>query len=178
MRHPAQVRRLVLVGTTARGGEMADRDPDVTSVAGRPELTIEDYLFLLFERSATSRAAGREGPMTGVWVDDQLSLRDPLNEPVAWVSSAAPLHVSYSNRGQFFGITSSGARGDQHTLRRARTPSEAAPEVRACWYRTEPLRPRNELQHGERFAATKQSAIFVNQPGDTFRASRAGRSLG
>lgn len=59
MRHPEQVRRLVLVGTTPRGGEMADRDPDVTSVAGRPELTMEDYLFLFFERSAASQAAGR-----------------------------------------------------------------------------------------------------------------------
>ena len=53
MRHPEQVRRLVLVGTTPRGGEMADRDPDASSVAGRPELTMEDYLFLFFERSAT-----------------------------------------------------------------------------------------------------------------------------
>jgi pimeloyl-ACP methyl ester carboxylesterase len=60
MRHPEQVRRLVLVGTIPRGGEMADRDPDASSVAGHPELTMEDYLFLFFERSETSRAAGRD----------------------------------------------------------------------------------------------------------------------
>lgn len=60
VRHPEQVRRLVLVGTTPRGGEMADRHPDVSSVAGHPELTMEDYLFLFFEPSETSRAAGRD----------------------------------------------------------------------------------------------------------------------
>jgi pimeloyl-ACP methyl ester carboxylesterase len=60
IRHPEQVRRLVLVGTTPRGGEMADRDPDASSVVGHPELTMEDYLFLFFERSATSQAAGRD----------------------------------------------------------------------------------------------------------------------
>jgi pimeloyl-ACP methyl ester carboxylesterase len=60
MRHPGQVRRLVLVGTTPRGGDMADRDPNASAVAGHPELTMEDYLFLFFERSGTSRTAGRE----------------------------------------------------------------------------------------------------------------------
>jgi pimeloyl-ACP methyl ester carboxylesterase len=60
MRHPEQVRRLVLVGTTPGAGEMADRDPDASSVVGHPELTMEDYLFLFFERSATSQAAGRD----------------------------------------------------------------------------------------------------------------------
>jgi pimeloyl-ACP methyl ester carboxylesterase len=60
MRHPEQVRRLVLVGTIPRGGELADRHPDATSVAGRPELTMEDYLFLFFAPSETSQAAGRD----------------------------------------------------------------------------------------------------------------------
>jgi pimeloyl-ACP methyl ester carboxylesterase len=60
IRHPEQVRRLVLVGTTPRGGEMADRHPDVSSVAGHPELSMEDYLFLFFEPSETSQAAGRD----------------------------------------------------------------------------------------------------------------------
>lgn len=60
LRHTEQVRRLVLVGTTPRGGEMADRHPDVTAVAGRPELTVDDYLFLFFSPSETSRAAGRD----------------------------------------------------------------------------------------------------------------------
>ncbi len=60
LRNPEQVRRLVLVATTPRGGEMADRDPNASSVVGRPELTMEDYLFLFFERSATSQAAGRD----------------------------------------------------------------------------------------------------------------------
>jgi pimeloyl-ACP methyl ester carboxylesterase len=37
MRHPEQVRRLVLVGTAPRGGEMADRHPDVGGVAGHSD---------------------------------------------------------------------------------------------------------------------------------------------
>lgn len=60
LRHPEQVRRLVLVGTAPRGGEMKDRHPDVGKIAGRPELTMEDYLFLFFGPSDASRAAGRE----------------------------------------------------------------------------------------------------------------------
>jgi pimeloyl-ACP methyl ester carboxylesterase len=60
LRHPDQVHRLVLVGTAPRGGEMADRNPDVSEIAGRPELTMEDYLFLFFEPSEASQAAGRE----------------------------------------------------------------------------------------------------------------------
>lgn len=60
MRHPEHMRRLVLVGTAPRGGEMADRHPDAGGVAGHPELTMEDYLFLFFEASEGSRAAGRD----------------------------------------------------------------------------------------------------------------------
>jgi pimeloyl-ACP methyl ester carboxylesterase len=60
LRHAETVRRLVLVGTTPRGGEMSDRPPEVSSVAGRSELSVDDYLFLFFSPSEASRAAGRD----------------------------------------------------------------------------------------------------------------------
>ncbi|MET7937133.1 alpha/beta hydrolase [Streptomyces sp. NPDC005322] len=61
LRHPALVHRLVLVGTKPRGGEDEGRHPDVTAVATRnPELTLEDLLFLFFEQSEDSQAAGKE----------------------------------------------------------------------------------------------------------------------
>jgi hypothetical protein len=39
---------------------MGDRHPDAGKIAGRPEPTLEDYLFLFFGPSDASRAAGRE----------------------------------------------------------------------------------------------------------------------
>lgn len=58
LRHPALVRRLVLVGTKPRAGDDTDRHPDVNNVATRSEvLTYEDLLFLFFTSSPTSQAA-------------------------------------------------------------------------------------------------------------------------
>jgi pimeloyl-ACP methyl ester carboxylesterase len=132
MRHPEQVRRLVLVGTTHRGGEMADRDPDVTSVAGHPELTLEDYLFLFFERSETSRAAGRDfwlrRHLRTVDVDPPSSAQTAQAQRAALAEWNTPRGQRFAS-GQFLWTTSSGARRDQHTLRRSRTPSEATPRA-------------------------------------------------
>jgi pimeloyl-ACP methyl ester carboxylesterase len=59
LRHPDLVRRLVLVGTTPRAGQLEDRHPDVSKMAGNPVPMIEDFLFLFFEPSDTSQRAGR-----------------------------------------------------------------------------------------------------------------------
>ena len=59
LQQPDLVRRIVLVGTTPRAGQLEDRHPDVSQVAGHPVPTIEDFLFLFFEPSNTSQRAGR-----------------------------------------------------------------------------------------------------------------------
>jgi pimeloyl-ACP methyl ester carboxylesterase len=60
LRHPDLVRRLVLAGTMPRGGTREGADPDYQAVATRHEVaTLEDFLFLFFEPSETSQAAGR-----------------------------------------------------------------------------------------------------------------------
>lgn len=60
LRHPDLVRRLVLAGTMPRGGTSEGADPDYPAVATRHEVaTLEDFLFLFFEPSETSQAAGR-----------------------------------------------------------------------------------------------------------------------
>jgi pimeloyl-ACP methyl ester carboxylesterase len=59
LRHPALVRRLVLVGTAPRGGETEGRHPDVTAVARHEVPALEDFLFLFFEPSETSQLAGK-----------------------------------------------------------------------------------------------------------------------
>ncbi|MEU7966715.1 alpha/beta hydrolase [Streptomyces sp. NPDC049097] len=58
--HPDLVRRLVLVGTKPRAGEMAGLGERVPEVAAHEVLTEEDYLYLFFGDSSTSRDAGRE----------------------------------------------------------------------------------------------------------------------
>jgi pimeloyl-ACP methyl ester carboxylesterase len=59
LRYPELVRRLLLVGTKPRGGDDADRHPDVNKVATRnPVLSLEDFRFLFFAPSPTSQAAG------------------------------------------------------------------------------------------------------------------------
>jgi pimeloyl-ACP methyl ester carboxylesterase len=57
-RYGELVRRLVLVGTGPRNGELV-KDPRVPQVAGNPVLAVEDFLFLFFSPSETSQAAGR-----------------------------------------------------------------------------------------------------------------------
>lgn len=62
LRHPYRARRLLLVGTGPRGGETGGHgglDPEVARVASNPTPVCEDFLFLFFEPSATSQAAGR-----------------------------------------------------------------------------------------------------------------------
>lgn len=56
---PDRVRRLVLVGTAPAGGEGLGLRGAVLEAATRPENTREDFLFLFFEPSESSQAAGR-----------------------------------------------------------------------------------------------------------------------
>jgi pimeloyl-ACP methyl ester carboxylesterase len=63
LRHPAVVRRLVLVGTGPRGGEPS-HDPKYAEYAGMTdpktgEGPLEAFLYLFFSRSETSQAAGK-----------------------------------------------------------------------------------------------------------------------
>ena len=56
LRHPALVRRLVLVATKPRAGDDTDRDPDVNTVGTRHDIpTLEDFQFLFFAPSAAVR---------------------------------------------------------------------------------------------------------------------------
>jgi pimeloyl-ACP methyl ester carboxylesterase len=57
---PDMVRRLILVGTKPRAGEMEGLGERVPEVANHEVLTEDDYLYLFFGPSETSRAAGRE----------------------------------------------------------------------------------------------------------------------
>ncbi len=60
LRRPELLRRLVIVGSKPRAGEDEGTDPDVSEVATRHEVpTLEDFLFLFFEPSPTSQAAGK-----------------------------------------------------------------------------------------------------------------------
>jgi pimeloyl-ACP methyl ester carboxylesterase len=60
LRHADLVRRLVIVGSKPRAGVSEGTAPDVLDVAGRHEVsTLEDFLYLFFEPSPTSQAAGR-----------------------------------------------------------------------------------------------------------------------
>ncbi|SDG96885.1 Pimeloyl-ACP methyl ester carboxylesterase [Pelagibacterium luteolum] len=57
-RYPDLVRRLVLVGTGPRNGEI-NPDPKVLQVAGNPMPAEDDFLYLFFSPSEVSQAAGR-----------------------------------------------------------------------------------------------------------------------
>ncbi|MDT5233150.1 MAG: hypothetical protein QOD88_784 [Mycobacterium sp.] len=60
LRHPELVRRVVIVGSKPRGGQSEGTAPDVAEVAGRHEVpTLDDILYLFFDPSETSQAAGR-----------------------------------------------------------------------------------------------------------------------
>jgi pimeloyl-ACP methyl ester carboxylesterase len=54
LRHSTLIRRLVLVGTAPRAGEYQGRHPDVSTVAGHPDPTIEDFLFLFLADPGSS----------------------------------------------------------------------------------------------------------------------------
>ncbi|MGW6403634.1 alpha/beta fold hydrolase [Streptomyces sp. NPDC055134] len=57
---PDLVRRLILVGTKPRAGEMEGLGERVPEVANHEVLDEDDYLYLFFGPSEASRAAGRE----------------------------------------------------------------------------------------------------------------------
>ncbi|MCF3130621.1 alpha/beta fold hydrolase [Streptomyces olivochromogenes] len=60
LRHPALVRRLVIVGAKPRAGEDEGTHPDIIEVATRHEVpTLEDFLYLFFGPSPAGQAAGR-----------------------------------------------------------------------------------------------------------------------
>jgi pimeloyl-ACP methyl ester carboxylesterase len=59
LRHPHLVRKLILAGTMPRAGIDEGSDPESIPVATRNEVsTLDDYLFLFFEPSESSQAAG------------------------------------------------------------------------------------------------------------------------
>lgn len=58
-RHPALVRKLMLLGTGPRGGN-PESEPGVLEAAPRPIPTVEDFLFLFFGRSDAAVKAGRD----------------------------------------------------------------------------------------------------------------------
>lgn len=76
---PKIVRRLILVGTGPGGGEgILVRSPEVSKVAGRPELGLEEFNYLFsFDGSDEALAAGKR-----YW--DRLKLRttEPVEPPV------------------------------------------------------------------------------------------------
>lgn len=57
LRHPELVRKLLLLGTGPRGGEMM-RDSKVVQVAVSPVPVADDFLFLFFGRSEAAKKAG------------------------------------------------------------------------------------------------------------------------
>jgi len=58
VRSPGLVRRLVLVGTAPRHGELAN-DLRIAGIAANPVPTLDDFLFLFFTPSAAGQAAGK-----------------------------------------------------------------------------------------------------------------------
>lgn len=58
LRHPLLVRKLILLGTGPRGGDPWF-DPKMPEVARKPELGLDDFLFLFFGRSEEAKEAGR-----------------------------------------------------------------------------------------------------------------------
>jgi pimeloyl-ACP methyl ester carboxylesterase len=58
-RHPALVRKLMLLGTGPRGGD-PELEPQVLSTAPRPVPVFEDFLYLFFGRSAQAEQAARD----------------------------------------------------------------------------------------------------------------------
>lgn len=59
LRHPALVRKLMLLGTGPRGGSFGS-DERVLHHATQPVPSVEDFLFLFFGRSDTAQQAGRD----------------------------------------------------------------------------------------------------------------------
>jgi pimeloyl-ACP methyl ester carboxylesterase len=59
LRHPELVRKVILLGTGPRGGDPWV-DPKMVEVAPKPELGLDDFLFLFFGRSEEAKQAGRD----------------------------------------------------------------------------------------------------------------------
>jgi pimeloyl-ACP methyl ester carboxylesterase len=101
LRHGELVRRLVLVGTIPRGGELKDRHPDVSTVAGHPESTMEDFLFLFFEPSESSQQAGRafwdRRHQRRVDVDPPSSMQTAIAQRAALTEWAQPRGERFAN---------------------------------------------------------------------------------
>lgn len=59
-RHPALVRRAILAGTGPQGADgIRDRDPRIGEVARKTPVELTDFLFLFFQQTPGSQAAGR-----------------------------------------------------------------------------------------------------------------------
>ncbi len=58
LRHPALVRKMLLLGTGLRSADLTI-DPRILEVAPKPVPTVEDFLFLFFGRSEAAKRAGR-----------------------------------------------------------------------------------------------------------------------
>jgi pimeloyl-ACP methyl ester carboxylesterase len=101
LRHPAMIRRLVLVGTGPRGGE-ASQDPKVAEYGASTdsrtgESGLEAFLYLFFRPSETSQAAGR-----AFW--DRRHLRtddvDPPSSPQTMKAQRAAITAWREVRGE------------------------------------------------------------------------------
>ncbi len=95
LRYPELVRRLVLVGTAPRNGELAN-DPRIPAVAANPVPTLEDFLFLFFTPSAASQAAGK-----AFWQRrHQRKDADPPSSPPAMKAQSAAIAEWREPRGE------------------------------------------------------------------------------
>lgn len=75
-RHPALVRKLMLLGTQPRGGN-PDPNPRIFEVAPNPVPTVDDFLFLFFGPSEAAKQAGR-----AFWARHHLRAdQDPPSSP-------------------------------------------------------------------------------------------------
>jgi pimeloyl-ACP methyl ester carboxylesterase len=99
LRYPETVRRLILVGTAPRGGEQEGTHPDVPQVTRKPVLTREDFLFLFFQPSATSQAAG-----IAFWERRHLRTldADPPSSEQTMNAQAAAIRKWREQRGEHF----------------------------------------------------------------------------
>ena len=95
LRYPEMVRRLVLVGTAPRNGELGN-DPRVPGVAANPVPTLDDFLFLFFTPSAASQAAG-----TAFWQRrHQRRDADPPSSPEAMAAQSTAIAEWRKPRGE------------------------------------------------------------------------------
>jgi pimeloyl-ACP methyl ester carboxylesterase len=95
LRYPELVRRLILVGTGPRNGELPS-DPRIPTVAANPVPVMEDFLFLFFTASAASQAAGKV-----FWERrHQRKDADPPSSPEAMKAQSAAIAEFRKPRGE------------------------------------------------------------------------------